>query len=275
MADHNDIILKIINCVKQYPALYDTAHEDYNRYYKKIQIWNAIASEVNYSDGKSAQTKWRNIRDSYVKHLKSLQSAEPAYKKYRNWQWVEQMSFLKKFLGGNKHKNSSKTVDNPETSLIEVVESVYGETSSFNETESPDEGTPRKRKLTEDVWFNAEQVQECDTYYPKDYVVENATVDPNLDATDLLFLSYAKTLKNLSQRRQIQVKMKISELMGLAELDELNDKGAEFKVDSSESTSPSTCRYDKMSIANVRIDLSQDINEADSSGKEKSRRTKS
>lgn len=27
---------------------------------------------------------------------------EPAYKKYRNWQWVEQMSFLKKFLGGNK-----------------------------------------------------------------------------------------------------------------------------------------------------------------------------
>lgn len=52
MADHNDIILKIINCVKQYPALYDTAHEDYNRYYKKIQIWNNIASEVNYSDGK-------------------------------------------------------------------------------------------------------------------------------------------------------------------------------------------------------------------------------
>lgn len=52
MADHNDIILKIINCVKQYPALYDTAHEDYNRYYKKIQIWNSIAAEVNYSDGK-------------------------------------------------------------------------------------------------------------------------------------------------------------------------------------------------------------------------------
>lgn len=51
MADHNDIILKIINCVKQYPALYDTAHEDYNRYYKKIQIWNSIAAEVNYSDG--------------------------------------------------------------------------------------------------------------------------------------------------------------------------------------------------------------------------------
>lgn len=52
--------------------------------------------------GKSAQTKWRNIRDSYVKHLKSLQTTEPAYRKYRNWQWVDQMSFLKKFLGGNK-----------------------------------------------------------------------------------------------------------------------------------------------------------------------------
>ncbi len=52
MADHGDVVSKIINCVKQYPALYDTTHEDYNRYYKKIQIWNNIAAEVNYSDGK-------------------------------------------------------------------------------------------------------------------------------------------------------------------------------------------------------------------------------
>lgn len=51
MSEHSDVVTKIINCVKQYPALYDTTHEDYNRYHKKIQIWNNIAAEVNYSDG--------------------------------------------------------------------------------------------------------------------------------------------------------------------------------------------------------------------------------
>ena len=128
---------------------------------------------------------------------------------------------------------------------------------------------PRKRKATEDIWFNADQVQECDPFYPKDYIVENGTLDPNYDATDLLFLSYARTLKNFSLRRQIQVKMKICELMGRAELDEVNDKATEFRIDSSDS------RYDRMSIANVRIDpCDDDISEVDSSAKEKHRRSK-
>lgn len=164
-------------------------------------------------------------------------------------------------------KNSSRGLDNAETSLIEVVESVYGEPSTFNESESSEE-TSRKRKTTDDVWFNAEQVQECDTFYPKDYVVDN-TVDPNLDATDLLFLSYARTLKNFSLRRQIQVKMKICELMGHAELDESNDKLTEFRLDLSET------RYDKMSIANVRIDPCQDVSEDEPTAKEKHKRYKS
>lgn len=51
-SDYGDVVARIINLVRQYPALYDTTHEDYNRYYKKIQIWNSIAAEVNYSDGK-------------------------------------------------------------------------------------------------------------------------------------------------------------------------------------------------------------------------------
>ena len=37
MSEYGDVVARIINLVKEYPALYDTTHEDYNRYYKKIE----------------------------------------------------------------------------------------------------------------------------------------------------------------------------------------------------------------------------------------------
>lgn len=156
-------------------------------------------------------------------------------------------------------KNANKTLDNPETSLIEVVESVYGEPSTFHDSDNGE--SSQKRKAENEIWFS-ETGQECENFYAKDYVIESNNVDPNLDATDLLFLSYAKTLKSFSPRHQVQVKMKLSELMGQAELDELNDKIVESDhVDSSDNS--------------IKKESLRETNEADSSKREKIKRSKS
>ncbi len=138
-------------------------------------------------------------------------------------------------------KHSCKT-EGQETSLIDVVESVYGEQASFVEPESFETAatSTQKHKSESPVWFGNEPLEpsiECDINpYPKDYFLECNGIDPNIDATDLLFLSYSKTLKSLSKKRQIQVKMKISQIMGQAELDEENEKTCESNhVDSSEN----------------------------------------
>lgn len=109
--------------------------------------------------------------------------------------------------------------------MIEVVESVYEEPSppsmSFQET-VVESVTHKRKSESHQFWYNNSPVEqvECDNYYQKDHILENNGIDPNIDATDLLFLSYSRTLKNFSKKRQIQVKMKISEIMCQAELDE-------------------------------------------------------
>jgi hypothetical protein len=194
---------------------------------------------------------------------------------------------------------NSKGGDSQEMSVIETVESVYGEPSiSINESaEAYENGStpssvPQKMKggggggdLTvsagSPLWFNSTAVTaspsnavqklkgesaaspsplwfndneiveveriettpaECDFasyaahHQSKDYILEHNGIDPNVDATDLLFLSYAKTLKGLSKKRQISVRMKISEIIGQAELDEEDEKPTESNyVDSSGS----------------------------------------
>lgn len=168
-------------------------------------------------------------------------------------------------------KNANKSIDNAETSLIEVVESVYGDPSNFNESEPTEVIAGQKRKSDTELWFSNESVQQdCENFYQKDYVVENSAIDSNFDATDLLFLSYAKTLKSFSTKRQVQVKMKMCELMGHAELDEMNEKNVESNhVDSSEN------------ICDIRIPEvqgtigSKGVSEADSSDKERKKKMKS
>lgn len=141
---------------------------------------------------------------------------------------------------------SSKS-DSQSTSLIDVVESVYSENSSFVENDSlalsvPSTPLPPKAAdLDSPSWFDPQMGDQqpsydCDSFYAqtKEFSLECKGIEPSLDATDLLFLSYSKTLKLLSKKRQIGVKMKISDIMGQAELDEENEKARESNhVDSS------------------------------------------
>lgn len=123
---------------------------------------------------------------------------------------------------------------------------MYSETSSFVENDNleisvPSTPLPSKADLGSPSWFEQQMndnqpTYDCDSFYSqsKEFSIECKGIEPSLDATDLLFLSYSKTLKTLSRKRQIFVKMKISDIMGQAELDEENEKGKESNhVDSS------------------------------------------
>lgn len=163
--------------------------------------------------------------------------------------------------------------DNPETSLIEVVESVYGEPSNYTEIESYNATSCNPKMKTESPsspWYgnlngtaggggnDVEPVADSDYSYRKDYILEHNGIDPNIDATDLLFLSYAKMLKSLSKKRQIRVKMKISEIIGQAELEEENEKTAESNhVDSSECNEYFIKKMKYDTINNARFNSSE------------------
>jgi hypothetical protein len=49
--------------------------------------------------GYAVKNRWRNLRDCYSKHLKSIKiTTGQATGKYKLWQWSKQMEFMKEHL---------------------------------------------------------------------------------------------------------------------------------------------------------------------------------
>ncbi|XP_005174842.1 mucin-5AC isoform X1 [Musca domestica] len=93
-----------IEIVKKHDVVYNTHHPDYKNVEVKLKIWNEIANEIGLSVDASKR-KWKNLRDSYTKYLRSFRVGSKTSKKYQFWAHADHMEFLKPYQGPGRSNN--------------------------------------------------------------------------------------------------------------------------------------------------------------------------
>uniref|UniRef100_A0A0K8SBQ4 MADF domain-containing protein n=1 Tax=Lygus hesperus TaxID=30085 RepID=A0A0K8SBQ4_LYGHE len=194
---------KLIHMVRAHPVLYDVNHSQYKDNENKNDIWNRISSELGI-DIETTKTKWRNLRDSYVKYLKCTKMKGASLRKYSRWPWAIKMEFLKPFLPAKLVK-TDEDQDEAQDGYHDHVE--HQENGEEEEEE---------RKV-----FDILQIKRAKLHSPEDLMARRVS---NMEAIDHLFLSYAQTMKTFSHKRQVMIKSQLATLMNQAELDEIAEQ---------------------------------------------------
>nr|CAD7602458.1 unnamed protein product [Timema genevievae] len=114
---------KLIEIVKLHAVIFDLSHPDYKNIRNKSKIWEEIGRSLG-EDGDDMKKKWKNLRDSYAKHLRAEKShtGQPpkSIDRYKTWPWAQQMAFFRPFLQfGSTNSNTSivdSLLDSPDES---------------------------------------------------------------------------------------------------------------------------------------------------------------
>lgn len=173
--------------------------------------------------------RWKGLRDSYGKHLRSLKTtsgqAAKVLNRFKSWPWASQMSFLKPHmeLGPTETNVSSGDPEQEEDEASGSHEEAHNTSSqvqaevSFgadnNDTSRMD---VRKRKA----------VNPMQTVSNTDKVIsflQNRNPEGQ-DDIDLLFRSLAKTVKKFSPERIIIVKSRLAQYVMEQELAHLREE---------------------------------------------------
>ncbi|XP_034104039.1 uncharacterized protein LOC117567879 [Drosophila albomicans] len=212
----------LIKLVKKHKILYDMEDEDYKNTRKKDKIWNEIGLELEES-GDEIKKKWKNLRDSFSKYVRSTKCTTGQAAVHKTWIWAEQMESFRPFI------SSTKTSSN--VSCIEPSEP-FSFTEAFQcKEESPESDDEINDELNQSIV----SIPAVDTENPELKRLKRSTPQPTFsvkdeieylltknkkthDGVDMLFMAYAHTIKKFSPRRQAQVKFKIAELIMEEEL---------------------------------------------------------
>lgn len=90
--------LRVILEVQRHRILYDPSNPFYKDNYRKEQAWSEVAAALR-ADPADCKSRWRILRDSYVKHLKKVSvSNGPPGGAQRDWKFSTNMSFIMPFV---------------------------------------------------------------------------------------------------------------------------------------------------------------------------------
>ncbi|XP_004522547.1 integrator complex subunit 6 homolog isoform X2 [Ceratitis capitata] len=107
----SDNTTEFIDIVKKYDVVYNTHNPDYKNVEVKMKVWSQIAEEIGLSVDASKR-KWKNLRDSYTKYLRSFRVGTKTSKKYQYWAHADHMDFLKPYQGPGRHSNGNSNSSN-------------------------------------------------------------------------------------------------------------------------------------------------------------------
>ncbi|XP_037947799.1 uncharacterized protein LOC119679489 [Teleopsis dalmanni] len=102
----SDNTAEFIDIVKKYDIVYNTHNPDYKNVEVKMKVWTQIANEIGLSVD-AAKRKWKNLRDSYTKYLRSFRTGTKTSKKYQFWAHAEHMVFLRPYQGPGRNPNNN------------------------------------------------------------------------------------------------------------------------------------------------------------------------
>jgi len=218
--------------VKKYPLLYDPSHCDFRNMKKRDIAWNEIATKAK-DNCENVKKRWKNLRDSFLKHLKQKETKTGLSEKHRKrWMWADVMDFYRPFL---------LTTDKKSYEGFECNGDVDGNLKVEDATESDDSSSPS---------ISDSAVSEPPSLLPVAYPKKRKRkptskpsveallhrYEKNVDAIDLLFLAHSQTVKTFSGKRQALTKMKIAEVIMQQEIQHLDELSPQ-QIDCNKNTS--------------------------------------
>ncbi|XP_035433224.2 uncharacterized protein LOC118264725 [Spodoptera frugiperda] len=250
-----------IKLVKSQPILYDASHKDYKNVYLKNKIWDDIGEKVEMS-GDFAKMKWKNLRDTYIKYLKTNQAMSKhglntsSYIRYGKWQWASSMSFIKHHTGVLNDTTRELEAANKDTEAESDKEEESIPTTSNNTYNHSKKNRYNPRKRSRSITHH-------DSLPP-------AKISNSLTSTEHIMIGYAKAIDGFSsERRKILTKMKIANIMMEAELEDEQERSREalnIISDSDDSVEPSANKNDhvRKSRRTIGPDYSSSFSPVDS-----------
>lgn len=209
---------RLIDLVRNYPILYNMKNKHYKDINRKAKLWKEIAVKLELEDGRIAKNKWRHLRDCYGKYLRSQSNVTGhCNKKYKRWTWANHMDFLKPHIT-TRHTDLNHVGNYSDSDTETKIKSEPAhETIVHYFNNSHNEETSSSRHCSVQPTLNLSIPEETIEY------LQTGKVQKSMDAVDLLFLSYAQTLKTLSPQRQIAIKLQIAQIINSAEVAQLEE----------------------------------------------------
>ncbi|XP_055843068.1 uncharacterized protein LOC129909922 [Episyrphus balteatus] len=253
---------RLIELVRASPILYDTSHVDFKNTIKKEEAWFKIIESFEAKDDVDWKKKWKNLKDSYVKYLKSedekATKRNPSLKRYQYWSWASKMEFIRPFCKfGKLTKREPNTTTDKDKQWFDLPDGICSEEEDLTDEilyDPTEEQVDIKTIVYENQEINQLEIQhvnvdnfnndskENNIHSKATKRKSNANLKPNHDDIELILMAYAKTIKKFSPKRQTMVKFKFSQIIMEAELAQLEEDekdgpsaGKRFKDPSSSS----------------------------------------
>ncbi|XP_055856255.1 uncharacterized protein LOC129919412 [Episyrphus balteatus] len=252
---------KLILCVRKYPILYDMYNSEYKNLKQKDQIWDEIGEALQES-GEELKKKWKNLRDCYARYLRSWdmkasRTAPYNTRYYKFWPWAKQMDIFKPYLRFAKgqtetdlnESNGDPTTTSSNAESLQQIKQEDDDNDTQYEIEQPIPTSSRKRKNNSPP--SAPPTPPASSWRKRKSETENSvdkvlkflkqkrkkseTNPLSLNATEHMFLSFAKTIDTFSPRRQASIKMRITNMVLEEELLEKEEQEGKVEVDSNEN----------------------------------------
>ena len=109
---------KLIEVVKNYPALYDLSNESYRDKNAKENAWIKVANECSVTT-ECAKKKWKSLRDQYRRSLQTKpKSGFGRSSTSKEWEFQKSLNWLQNFT---KTRPSESNLDKSEDDVNENV----------------------------------------------------------------------------------------------------------------------------------------------------------
>ncbi|XP_066901762.1 transcription factor Adf-1 [Halyomorpha halys] len=176
--------VRLIEEVSRWPILYNTSCKEYKNVQMRNRVWSDITSKLfghsNLILVEKVITKWKNLRDTFVKSLRKKEC--PNTKK---WKHEEQMRFLlpyikKKvsFTGYNEETLDLAVEKQRSSSKTKVSFTGYNEETLDLAVEKRSSSSSSEELLGENLWFQhkvkREEYSEEDLVLPVQAVMEES-----------------------------------------------------------------------------------------------------
>lgn len=234
----------LVEEVSKNRVLYDSSHEKHKDVNFKDVIWNNISSVVGQC-AEDCKKRWRNIRDTYMRHKKKLGTGSSALAK-KKWFLADSLTFLNNVeyeRNTTTNINASDTTTNDTTTndnvndtttnvntndsfmdfLSEESSELFEEDNTtekstkepnFNEFQKPNKKFKSKYNKKDFSKHQSERAVIIQNLHKQNETILNKVT--NNDETDLFFQSIAAMVKKLPPRgiseARLQVLKTISEL---------------------------------------------------------------
>ncbi|XP_074027759.1 uncharacterized protein [Leptinotarsa decemlineata] len=177
----------------------------------------------------TAEQKWKNLRDSYMRYKKFTKGETGQAKKYHKGPWSTHMNFFDYTLKPRSHSSNIPPEDVTETEETRLSETenllMSDDTQQTNASSEHSSATlllPARQKKKKRKSYSHSSTENCPDDVDKviDFL-SNKRSKQGPDGIDHLFLSYAATFRKFNPLTQATMKIKLATLFAENEIEEL------------------------------------------------------